>query len=163
MAMTNARNSKIVDKLVPQSSTGSDGNDGFPNNVSIVLSGYLQKTDTAKRWRLYISLDLSSRVEFLAADVEYFFQNDTDEFPLRPTVVWLKSTAEVTHVRRMKDEKRIVRHEKFLVGDIADTYMAQAAMGGLGAMQQRGGLLLSTIVAPCSFAGCGSPAPSCAE
>jgi len=61
--------------------------------------GWLGKSGTAERWRLYLTPTLDHYLEVNAGDIVHTHKMTNDLFPLGGTLLWVKRKAEVTRTR----------------------------------------------------------------
>jgi hypothetical protein len=85
-----------------------------------VLVGFLGRSSEAGTWRLYLTLQLNSYVEFSAENVLHTQPLAAAQSPLGVTAVWLKQDATVKHTRTGTRQTQA----EFVQGDIMSSFIA---------------------------------------
>jgi hypothetical protein len=85
----------ITERLVPDPSHVPDVR---------VVAGFLGNTTREGYWRLYLTADLTTYIEFRQEDVVHSEQLKPEDSPLGGTVVWIKRDANVRRIRTTSRE-----------------------------------------------------------
>lgn len=112
----------LVEKLV--------GDPTKPPDVQILV-GFLGRSSEAGNWRLYLTPQLDSYVEFSAEDVVHTQPLASAQSAIGGTMVWLRQDATLKHTRTGTRQMQT----NFVQGDIMSSFMAgpgvqEMALGG---------------------------------
>jgi hypothetical protein len=123
------RQTSFVESLVPDPSqprlTGSR-----------CLTGFLGKGGQEGRWRLYLTPELDSYVEFSEEDVLH--SETISERTLERTAVWIKLDATLQYTQSVSAQA------DFLQGDITSGFLQDAAL--VEGFDQQAGFIIRTII-----------------
>jgi hypothetical protein len=89
----------------------------------VALTGFVGRTAQEGRWRIYLSADLTSWVEFDEGAVVH--HQRLEGSPLGGTAVWVRRSAPLTYGSTTTTQVQ----GDFLQGELTSGFMGQAAMG----------------------------------
>lgn len=101
----------LVEALVPDPSR---------HEATTQLSGWLGKSATAGVWRLYLTPQLNTYVEFAEDDVVHTRPLDASESPLGGTTIWIKAGVMLRHTEVVTRQVEA----GFLSGGVTSGFMA---------------------------------------
>ena len=108
----------LIEKLVPDPSQVP----GLKMRI-----GWLGKSSRRKYWRLYLTPELNSYLEFREEDIVHTLSMASDMNPLGGTTVFLKREAELLHTRTTSTQAQA----EWLGGDIMRRHLRRTGISGL--------------------------------
>jgi len=119
IVMSDYKEDPLVSNLVPNPAEVPE---------TIVLTGFVGHGAQKDRLRVYVDAELSEYLEVSTSDVLYQQEGPIPQSPLKSSLVWVKASAQVRHVRTRAEKIEA----EFLQGNITSTLLRGTDSGGIG-------------------------------
>lgn len=113
-----------------------------------IVFGFLGKSTTKDRWRMYSGLELDDYIEFDEVDVLHSESLASDSNPVGGTILWIGKDTVIHHTR---SEARELAESSFLQGSITNEFLKDTGVNSLTTGAGSYGIWTIVTSIPCAI------------